>query len=80
LDGIEVHHILDNPYALNPLFVGGFLFLPLFKLFLFISFKSQEGGLTRLFISITSESVLPCIDRWGNPISTNTKWIKSDPI
>jgi hypothetical protein len=54
--------------------------LPLFKLFLFISFKSQEGGLTRLFISITSESVLPCIDRWGNPISTNTKWIKSDPI
>jgi hypothetical protein len=29
--------------------------LPLFKLFQFISFKSQESGLTRLFISITSD-------------------------
>jgi len=29
--------------------------LLLFKLFPFISFKSQEGGLRRLFISITSD-------------------------
>jgi hypothetical protein len=29
--------------------------LPLFKLFPFISFKSQESGLTRLLISIISD-------------------------
>jgi hypothetical protein len=52
--------------------------LLLFKLFPFISFKSQESGLTRLFISITRKSVLPYIDRWGKPINTNTKWIKSE--
>gem|GEM_PF-2416817 len=35
----------------------GSVVLLLFKLFPFISFKSQEGGLRRLFISIISDGI-----------------------
>jgi hypothetical protein len=49
---IEIQVAITNiNHALNPLFVGGFVLL-LFKLFPFISFKSQERGLKTLFVSI----------------------------